>query len=70
MTPAETLKGVTILAAKAVGLEDQVGSLEPGKEADFAVIDAPDVNHWIYHFRPNDCIRTFIAGTEVVSASQ
>ena len=65
MTPAETLKGVTIHAAKALGLGSQVGSLEAGKKADFVVIDAPDVNHWIYHFRPNACVRTFIGGTEV-----
>ena len=27
-----------------------------------AVIDAPDVNHWIYHFRPNACVTTVIGG--------
>jgi imidazolonepropionase len=64
MTPAEALKGATILAARAVGLEASVGSLEAGKSADFAVIDAPDINHWIYHFRPNACVMTVIIGTE------
>jgi imidazolonepropionase len=68
MTPAEALKGATIVAARAVGLEAQVGSLEPGKAADFAVIDAPDVNHWLYHFRPNACVRTVIAGRTVWAA--
>ena len=58
MTPAEALKGATDYAARAVGLEAAVGSLEPGKAADFAVIDAPDVNHWLYHFRPNACVMT------------
>ena len=62
MTPAEALKGATIYAARAVGLERSTGSLESGKAADFAVIDAPDVNHWLYHFRPNACVRTVIAG--------
>jgi imidazolonepropionase len=65
MTPAEALKGATIIAARAVGLEDRVGSLEAGKAADFAVIDAPDVNHWLYHFRPNACLRTVIGGVTV-----
>jgi imidazolonepropionase len=64
MTPAEALKGATSVAAQAVGLEASVGSLEPGKSADFAIIDAPDVNHWIYHFRPNACVMTVIGGIE------
>lgn len=55
MTPAEVLKGATIYAAKAVGLQRRIGSLEPGKSADFALIDAPDVDHWLYHFRANAC---------------
>ncbi|HEY3012000.1 MAG TPA: imidazolonepropionase [Gemmatimonadales bacterium] len=63
LTPAEALKGATIYAARALGLEDSVGSLEQGKAADFALIDAEDVNHWLYHFRPNACIMTVIGGT-------
>ena len=62
MTPAEVLKGATIIAARAVGLEQTVGSLEPGKAADFAVIDAADVAHWLYHLRANACRATVIAG--------
>jgi imidazolonepropionase len=62
MSPAEALKGATIYAARAIGQEQQVGSLEQGKAADFAIIDAPDVNHWIYHFRPNACVTTVIGG--------
>jgi imidazolonepropionase len=63
MTPAEALKGATSYAARAVGLEDRIGSLEPEKAADFAILDALDVNHWLYHLRPNACRATFIAGT-------
>ena len=62
MTPAEALKGATVYAARAVGLEAEIGSLEPGKAADFAVIDAPDVDHWLYHFRPNTCVMTIAGG--------
>ncbi len=63
MTPAEALKGATIYAARAVGLETGIGSLEPGKAADFALIDAPDVDHWLYHLRPNACVATAVGGT-------
>ncbi len=62
MSPAESLKGATIIAARAVGAEDRVGSLEPGKAADFALIDAADVNDWMYLYRPNACRLTVIAG--------
>jgi imidazolonepropionase len=65
MTPAEVLKGVTIYAARAIGEASVTGSLEPGKRADFAIIDAPDVNHWVYHFAPNSCVSTYIAGVQV-----
>ena len=69
MTPAEALKGATIYAARAVGLERDIGSLEPGKRADFASIDAPSVDQWLYNFRPNACSLTFIAGEEVYPAA-
>lgn len=62
MTPAEALKGATIYAARALGVDENVGSLEPGKTADFAIIDAPDVQQWLYQFRPNACVRTVIGG--------
>lgn len=65
MEPAEVLKGATIYAARAIGMEEKVGSLEAGKKADFAIIDSPDVNHWLYHFRPNACIRTVMNGETV-----
>lgn len=69
MTPAEALKGATIIAARAAGVEGECGSIEPGKSADFAVIDAPDVNHWMYHFRPNACVRTVVRGRTIWGAS-
>jgi imidazolonepropionase len=65
MTPAEVLKGVTIYAARAIGAAATIGSLEPGKQADFAIIDAPDVDHWVYHFTANSCVGTYIGGVPV-----
>ena len=62
MEPAEVVKGATIYAAKALGLEHEIGSLSPGKKADFIVVDALDVNHWLGHFRANAVRDTVISG--------
>jgi imidazolonepropionase len=65
MTPAEVLKGATIVAARALGLETELGSLEPGKSADFAVVEADSVEQWLYHLRANACVRTVCRGREI-----
>jgi imidazolonepropionase len=62
MTPAEALKGSTVIAARALGMDGLVGSLEPGKAADFAVFDVADVNLWLYHLRANACALTAVCG--------
>jgi imidazolonepropionase len=65
ITPAQALKGVTINAAKTINREDTQGSIEIGKRADFTIIDAPDPNFWMYHFRPNACQNLFVAGEHI-----
>ncbi len=62
LTPAEALKGATWVAARALGLEAVAGSVEPGKSADLAVIDAANPDEWLYHLRPNACVLTVTAG--------
>lgn len=62
MTPSEALKGATLYAARAIGREKTIGSIEPGKHANFTVLDVPDVDHWLYHFRPDACTATYIKG--------
>ena len=62
LTPAEALRAATINAAKASGVENEAGSLEPGKRADFVLVDAESVEHWLYHYRPDSVRATYIAG--------
>lgn len=49
MTPEEVLLGVTVHAAKALGIEATHGSLVVGKEADFAVWDVAQPIELIYY---------------------
>ncbi len=84
MSPAEVLKGATIYAAAALGLDGITGSVEAGKKADFVEIevidvmarrDDPDanghypVNQWMSHFQPNYAARVW-AGGECVAGKE
>lgn len=48
LTPAEALVAVTINAAHALSLGAQVGSIEPGKQADLVIWDVPSVEQLPY----------------------
>ncbi|MBT8402203.1 MAG: imidazolonepropionase [Rhodothermia bacterium] len=62
LTPAQALLAGTRNAARAIGMSDTVGSIEAGKKADLALLDAESVNHWLYNFRPNAVAATFVGG--------
>lgn len=66
MTPAEALTAVTINAAHAIGMADEVGSLEPGKRADLVVWDVPSPLHLPYTMGAN-LAKTVISGGRVVA---
>jgi len=53
LTPAQAIAAATINAAAAIGRADRVGSLEPGKQADILILDAPDYRHLGYRFGTN-----------------
>ncbi len=50
MTPAEALVAATINAACAINMEEEVGSLQMGKKADFIIWDIPSYKFIPYHF--------------------
>ena len=61
MTPEEVLKGVTVNAARALGLHADRGTLEEGKRADIAVwpIEHPaELSYWLGGLRPQAVIRS------------
>jgi imidazolonepropionase len=53
MTPAEAILGITLHAARALRKEKEIGSIEPGKQADLVILDIPDYRHLSYHFGVN-----------------
>lgn len=53
MTIEEIIPAVTINAAKALGLNEKIGSIEIGKQADFAVYDAKEYSEIIYNIGNN-----------------
>ncbi len=62
MTPAEALRGVTLNAAKALGLADETGSLERGKQADIAIWDVTRPAMLSYRLGMNPCAAVMQAG--------
>jgi imidazolonepropionase len=66
MTPAEAISAVTINAASALRLENQKGSVEPGKDADLAVFDTRDYREIAYWFAWNRCVQMIVSGRRAV----
>jgi predicted amidohydrolase YtcJ len=60
LTLDEVLKAATICAAYALGLDKEIGSLEPGKLADLAVIEGD-----LFAAKPYEIIRTKVLETIV-----
>ncbi len=65
MTPDEVLAAVTINAARALRLEDEIGSLEPGKAADVTIWQVP-TSAQIVTWPGADLVRTVIKRGRVV----
>ena len=65
MSPGEVIRAATIHAAKSMGRSDRIGSLEPGKQADLIVLDAPNYRYLPYHFGV-DHVETVVKKGKVV----
>ncbi len=64
LTPEEALAGVTREAAKALGLHNQIGTLEAGKKADIAIWDVKAPAELAYRVGFNPLYKRFFEGEE------
>lgn len=63
MSPAEAIAAATINGAHSLRLADRKGSIEPGKDADFAIFDVDDYREIPYWVASNRCSATILNGT-------
>lgn len=49
VTTRDALRWITIEGARMLGLDDRIGSLTPGKQADITILDATAWNMWPVH---------------------
>lgn len=59
----ETLTALTLNGAAALGRAESLGSIEPGKRADFLLLEAPETSHLAYHAGMNIVERVFKNGS-------
>ena len=53
LSPAQAIAACTINAAAAIGRQDVIGSLEPGKQADLLILEVDSYRHLGYRFGTN-----------------
>lgn len=62
LTPQEALSGVTRQAAQALGMHGDIGTLETGKRADFALYEIDRPAELCYNLGANPCVGTIYGG--------
>ena len=62
MTAEEIINAVTINSAYALFMNEKVGSIETGKQADILIFDFPSYKDLIYHFGVNQLETVFKKG--------
>ena len=65
LTPEEVLTAVTLNAAAAIGMEKEVGTIEPGKLGDLVIWEAPDLDYICYRMGSNLARTVIKKGTAV-----
>lgn len=67
LTPAEAITAATINAAYSLSRGDKLGSLEPGKIADFVIHDTNDYRELAYFFGVQHASQVYCAGTPQIA---
>ena len=70
MTPAEGVTAATINAAYSLGRGDRIGSLEPGKVANFAIFDCEDYRELAYYFGLPQTRSVYVRGAHIYGAPE
>jgi len=66
MTADEVVRAITIEAAAALALDDEVGSLEVGKKADILILEETRTSEIPYRYGMNPVWRVYKEGSLVV----
>jgi imidazolonepropionase len=69
MTPDEALTGATLNSAYAIGMAEQVGSLEVGKQADFLLLDGESPAILAYHAGVSPIVAVYKNGEPVTQSN-
>ncbi|HED11212.1 MAG TPA: imidazolonepropionase [Caldithrix abyssi] len=62
MLPGEILWATTCSAARAIRMENRIGRIEEGMQADFVVLDIPNLDYLPYHYGINHTVMTIKKG--------
>jgi imidazolonepropionase len=63
MTPAEAVTAATVNAAWSLGRGREIGTLEPGKAADFVIHDCDDYRELAYFFGRETAMAVYVSGS-------
>lgn len=69
MTPAEALIAATSNSAAAIGLREEIGSIEVGKQADLVILNSLNYKYIPYMFGSASLINTVIKNGKVVATN-
>ena len=67
MLPTELLWASTLIPAESLGLQNKIGSIEEGKQADLTLLDIPNLSYLPYHYGINHVLMTIKNGQVVFS---